>query len=97
MQIWHLCHFGLEAPGGGWAGLDPVGGQQGFVFVRTGVVHRFAEHPFEAGEWLPTMAWHYGIKVPNLRCPELVPSLPSSVPSVSSVVGIPCRGVEIYH
>ena len=56
LDLWLLCCRDLDDLIGCGAGLDPVGGQQGFEFFRGGVTHEFVEYPLEVGERVATVA-----------------------------------------
>ena len=56
--LWHLCNPALDGLTGGWAGFDPVGGQQSLQFFRRGVVHELFEDPLEVGERVRSVAAH---------------------------------------
>ncbi len=49
-HLWLLCSGDLDESVGGWAGLDPVGGQEGFEFFGRWIVDEFLEDPFEVGK-----------------------------------------------
>ncbi len=55
-MLWRLCNSALGGLACGWAGLEPVGGQQVFELVRGRVVHELFEDPLEPGEGVGSVA-----------------------------------------